>query len=370
MITETENTPNYKLTIDDLRERNLIIFECIAGSQSYNLHTPTSDLDIRGVFVLPEDDYFGLNYVEQVNDAKNDIVFYELRRFVQLLNRNNPNILEMLAMPPRCILHKNPLFDLLNIDYFLSKRCRETFAGYARSQISKAHGLNKKIVTPMEKERKTILDFCYIITGYGSTPVKNWLATAAIDGTPFDQKNVGLVHIPHTKNVYAVFHHENNAFDYEGIMKKATSTDVSTSSIPKGEEPVATLFCNQEGFSLYCKQYREYWDWVANRNEVRYSNTVEHGKNYDAKNMMHTFRLLDMALEIMKEGKIIVERANREELLAIKSGKFYYDDLLPLAETKLNEIETAFAQCSLPDKPDYDKIQQILVAIRRGIYKN
>ena len=164
-MTNNDNNLTSKLTIDDLRKQNIIIFECIAGSQSYNLHTPTSDLDIRGVFVLPETDYFGLNYVEQVNDAKNDVVFYELRRFVQLLNSNNPNILEMLAMPARCILHKNPLFDLLHIDLFLSKRCRETFAGYARSQISKAHGLNKKIVTPMEKERKTILDFCYIIAG-------------------------------------------------------------------------------------------------------------------------------------------------------------------------------------------------------------
>jgi hypothetical protein len=364
MTPNNDNSPISKLRIDDLRDQKLIIFECIAGSQSYNLHTPTSDLDIRGVFVLPEADYFGLNYVEQVNDAKNDIVFYELRRFVQLLNQNNPNILEMLAMPARCILYKHPLFDLLDVQLFLSKRCRETFAGYARSQVSKAHGLNKKIVTPMEETRKIILDFCYIVTGYGSTPIKKWL-----EAQNLDQKKAGLVHIPHTKNVYAVFYDAHLVLGYEGIMKKTTSTDVSTSSIPKGEEPIATMFCNQEGFSVYCKQYREYWDWVAKRNEVRYSNTIEHGKNYDAKNMMHTFRLLDMAIEIISEGKIIVERPNREELLAIKSGNFFYDDLLPLAEAKMQTIEAVFPTCTLPEKPDYEAIQAILVHIRREIYK-
>ena len=151
------------MTLTELRESNYIIFECIAGSQSYNLHTPQSDLDIRGVFVLPETEYYGLNYIEQVHDIKNDVVFYELRRFVQLCYNNNPNILEMLAMPERCIIYKHPAFDRLQIQDFLSKRCKETFAGYARSQISKAHGLNKKIMTPMDKQRKNLLDFCYIV---------------------------------------------------------------------------------------------------------------------------------------------------------------------------------------------------------------
>jgi uncharacterized protein len=351
------------MTLADLRARNLIIFECIAGSQSYNLHTPQSDLDIRGVFVLPETEYYGLNYVEQVHDEKNDIVFYELRRFVQLSYNNNPNILEMLAMPDRCILYKHPAFDRLKVEHFLSKRCKETFAGYARSQISKAHGLNKKIMTPMDKERKTLLDFCHVIVGYGSVAVSEWLAQQG-----FEQRNCGLVHIPHTKNVYALFYDANGSEGYEGIIKKPFSNEVSTSSTRKGEQPVATLFCNIEGYSVYCKTYKEYWEWVEKRSEVRYENTVAHGKNYDAKNMMHTFRLLDMALEIVRDSKIMVERPNRDYLLKIKSGEFMYDELLAIAESKMQAIETAFAACTLPEQPDFEAIQASLVAIRQIIY--
>ena len=351
------------MTLTELRARNLIIFECIAGSQSYNLHTPQSDLDIRGVFVLPETEYFGLNYVEQVHDAKNDIVFYELRRFVELSYNNNPNILEMLAMPERCILYKHPAFDLLKAADFVSKRCKDTFAGYARSQISKAHGLNKKIMSPMEKERKTLLDFCYIVQGNGSVAAAEWLTAQG-----FEQRNCGLVHIPHTKNVYALFYDANGTEGYEGIIKKSFSNEVSTSSTRKEVPPITTLFCNEEAYSVYCKKHKEYWEWVEKRSEVRYENTVAHGKNYDAKNMMHTFRLLDMALEIVRDGKIIVERTNRDYLLQIKKGEFMYDDLVAIAEEKMVAIETAFANCTLPTKPNFEAIQASLVSIRKTIY--
>jgi predicted nucleotidyltransferase len=84
------------MTIEELKSRNCLLFECISGSRAYGTDLPTSDTDIKGVFVLPEDEFFGLRYIEQINNASNDIVYYELKRFIELLNRNNPNILEML----------------------------------------------------------------------------------------------------------------------------------------------------------------------------------------------------------------------------------------------------------------------------------
>lgn len=48
------------MTIQDLRARNLIVLEAISGSRSYGLDWPGSDTDIKGVFVLPQADYYGL----------------------------------------------------------------------------------------------------------------------------------------------------------------------------------------------------------------------------------------------------------------------------------------------------------------------
>ena len=41
------------MTIDELRNRGLIIYECISGSKAYGLDIPESDTDIKGVFIIP-----------------------------------------------------------------------------------------------------------------------------------------------------------------------------------------------------------------------------------------------------------------------------------------------------------------------------
>ncbi|MCP4130540.1 MAG: nucleotidyltransferase [bacterium] len=351
------------MNIDDLREQNLIIFECISGSRSYGLATPASDTDIKGVYVLSKEQFYGLDYIPQVANETNDIVFYELRRFVELLYKNNPNILEMLNISPEHILYKHPLFDRFKPELFLSKECKDTYAGYAMTQLKKARGLKKKILNPMAEEKKSILDFCHVIKGQGSIPVLEWLASKN-----YGQEQCGLVNIPHMSNLYALFYDTGSGKNYQGIIRKQYSDEVVNSSVPKGEEPAAILYCNKNGYSSYCKDYKEYWEWVKKRNSERYKNTIEHGKNYDAKNIMHTFRLLDMAAEILKEGKVIVTRPNREELLAIKSGTYSYEHLIAEAEKKIELIEALFAESTLPEKADKDIAEKLLVSIRDEFY--
>ena len=151
-----------KYTIDYLREHNLIIYEYKRGSHLYHLNVETSDEDYGGVFVCPIEDLIGLRsgYVEQVSDEKNDTVFYELGRWLELLLKANPTVLESLFAPEDCIIKSHPIIDEIrkNRDLFVSKQCFNTFYGYGVSQIEKARGLNKKIVNPVT-ERKDILDF-------------------------------------------------------------------------------------------------------------------------------------------------------------------------------------------------------------------
>ena len=340
-----------------------LLFEGISGSRAYGTNLPGSDTDIRGVFILPQADFYGLNYTEQLSDETNDVVYFELKRFIDLLSKNNPNLLEMLAMPAECKQFVHPLFEQLTPELFLSKLCKNTFAGYAQTQIKKARGLNKKILNPVDEKRKSILDFCYVIQDYGSVPVKQWL-----EAKNYQQEDCGLINIPHAKNLYGVFYEQNGNF--KGITQKDTANEVSLSSIPAGHELEAYLSFNKDGYSAYCKSYKEYWAWVGKRNNMRYQNTLNHGKNYDAKNMMHTFRLLDMALEIGEKQQIIVRRPNRAELLKIRAGEFEYDDLLDKASQKLEAIELAYQESDLPEKPDLAKINGILIEIRERFYRN
>lgn len=344
----------------------LILISAISGSRAYGLATESSDTDIKGVFVQSKKDFYGLHTIEQFSNETNDIVFYELKRFFELLSKNNPNIIELLASPKECIQTKHHLFDLIQPEKVLSKLCKQTFVLYAESQLKKAKGLNKKIVNPIEKERKSILDFCFVIIGAKTIPLKKWL-----DNKQFNQVDCGLSSLSHMKDIFAVFHNSQTKEErFTGIVSSKASNDVQLSSIPKDIAPIAIMSFNKDGYSTYCKKYKEYWDWVEKRNDKRYQNTITNEKNYDTKNMMHVFRLLLMAEDIAKRAEVIVHRPERDFLLGIKNGNFSYNYLLNKAKDKIIEVKTLFDNSSLPEVPDNDYLNSLLFEVRGEFYKS
>lgn len=351
------------MTIKDLKDQKLLLFECLSGSKAYGLDMPQSDTDIKGIYYMPKEMFFGLKYIPQISNESNDEVYYEIGRFIELLIKNNPNILEILATPEDCILYKHPVMDKLNITMPLSKLCKDTFGGYALTQIRKAKGLNKKILNPMPKTRKTVLDFCFITVNHSSVRAKTWFAKNSIP-----QANCGLSKIPNAKDLYALFYDEEKKLNYKGIANKEAANDVSISSIPTGEHEIAYFFFNKDSYSSYCKEYNEYWEWVEKRNEDRYRLNKNHGKDYDSKNMMHTIRLLQVALEIVRDGELNVKRPNREELLTIKRGELDYDEVLKKAEFLMEQIEQETIKSKLMDKPDASLIESLLVEMRSELY--
>lgn len=353
------------MTIKDLKDKNLLLFECLSGSKAYGLATPQSDTDIKGIYYMPKEMFFGLKYIPQISNESNDEVYYEIGRFIELLIKNNPNIVEILATPEECILYKHPIMEKLKIEMILSKLCKDTFGGYALTQIRKAKGLNKKILNPMPKIRKTVLDFCFITVNHSSVKAKTWLAKNAVS-----KADCGLSKIPNAKDLYALFHDAEKKLNYKGIANKETANEVSVSSIPTGEKEIAYLFFNKDSYSSYCKEYNEYWDWVEKRNEDRYCLNKSHGKDYDAKNMMHTIRLLQVALEIVRDGKLSVKRQNRDELLLIKRGELDYDEVLKMAEKLMLLIEQETTKSKLQEKPDAQLIESLLVEMRAELYAN
>lgn len=352
------------MTIQTLKSQSLILFEVISGSKSFGLNTPTSDTDIKGVYYLPKEKFFGLDYIPQISNETNDEVYYEIGRFVELLLKNNPNILEILASPEDCILYKDPLMEHLQLEDFLSKLCKDSFAGYAVMQIKKARGLNKKIVNPMAKEKKSLLDFCYVLKGYETVALNSFLAENSQN-----QEQCGLINLPNSKGMFALFYDQDKTLGYKGITQKENSNEVSLSSIPKNEKLIGYLSCNQDGYSKYCKEYTEYWNWIEKRNEDRYDTNQKHGKNYDSKNMMHTIRLLQTAEQILATGKLNIRVSNREELLDIKAGNKEYDDLLDMADNLIVSIENHYETSTLPEKPNEEKAIQNLIKIREELYQ-
>lgn len=348
------------MTLDEARSPGCRLLEVVSGSRAYGTDTPESDTDLKGVFVQPLDGFLGLERVEQINNESNDIAFYEVGRFAELLGKNNPNLLEMLFTPADCVTFRHPLMDHFTPEIVLSKLCCEAFAGYALTQIRKARGLNKKIVNPQPDERREILDFCYVLEGQGSVALKSWLEQRGLR-----QHDCGLTAVPHARDTYALYHDAPDV--YAGITRP-DSTDVRLSSVPRNAVPLAWMIYNKDGYKKHCKDWREYREWVTSRNETRYEGTLAHGQGYDARNLMHTFRLLDSAEEIAVHRRLTVRTPNRDWLLRVKAGAFAYDELLALADERVERIHRLYEASELPDVPDRAALERAVIAIRREWY--
>jgi len=376
-----------KYTVDYIKDNGLILLDAISGSVAYGTNLPESDLDIRGIFICELDDLLSGQVPDQISDEKNDITYYEIGRFFELLKKNNPNILELLNVPEDCVEFRHELLDLIVTDKYISKLCKNTIGGYAHQQISKARGLNKKVVNPMSEKRKEPLDFCFVIDGHKTIPLSKFLE----DGK-YDQKFCGVVNVPNARDTYALFF-DNDAYHcfsedfseedrynaksiveslgnamglgYKGVISDK-GNELRLSSVPKGEVAKCIFSYNKDGYTQHCKAYKEYHDWVKKRNPHRYKAAVDN--DFDTKNMMHCYRIAEMGCEIAKGMGIIVRRPNREFLLKIRNGEMDYDEILSLSEGLLRESDEAFANSDLPNVPDVKEATRVEIEIRKRFY--
>ncbi len=345
------------------RKPSHLLLDVVAGSHAFGTNVASSDLDLKGIFHVPSSALLGLDRIDQVSDDRNDETYYELGRFIELLLKNNPTALEILGSPDDCIRYRHPVLNALKPELFLSKLCAKSFGGYAMTQVKKARGLNKKIVNPQPEVRYPLSHFCYVLEDQGSLPLVEWLSCRSIE-----PEQCGLTAVNHAPNTYALFvQTSSEKADYRGIFSPKDADRLLCSSVAKEAQPVAWMHCNVDSFRAHCKAHREYWKWVEERNESRFATNTEHGRGYDSKNMMHTLRLLDMAYEIATEGKVIVRRPNADELLKVRAGEYPYETLLARAERRLEEVEQAFIESDLPERPSSTMANELLISLREEL---
>jgi uncharacterized protein len=358
-----------------------ILFKCKVGSHAFGTNTPESDEDIATIFACDTDDILGFKYKEH-DDLTKDDRRYEIGKFIRLLLQGNPNMLEILNSPDDCVLFTTPEFDLLRTESkrFITKKLFHTFVGYANTQIAKSKGLNKKINWEKSKiTRKDVLDFCYVVDLYnvkGTVPLKSWLIQEG-----YTQEHCGLQGLDHFRYGYLLYVDDlawvkkeaNHRFadiethEFKGIVQGEDSNDVSTSSIPAYCKPKALLYFNKDGYSVHCKEYKEYTDWLSKRNLARFKTNQKHGQEYDSKNIMHMVRLLNSAERIIKTGVMTI-RCDEEEikhLLRIKSGQENLEEMIEWAELKKSELETLFKRSKIPEVVDEEFGHKLLIKIRK-----
>ena len=387
---------------DIIRNDGRLLYEYIRGSHLYGLNNEDSDVDTSGVFVCTRDELFGcFGYKSQVTDSRHDNTWFEIGELIGLLLKSNPTVMESLFVPMEKVLGNiHPLMQMVidNREQFISKQCFNPFFGYAKSQIEKARGLNKKIVNPIT-ERLTPYDFIYTFKGQGSTKFRDWLANRGLH-----QEYCGLVNVPNMHDIYGVYYDfgahiaaypdwkidslflayaceynkdkdinetkcrlsETSPIGYRGVINvDADGNELRLSSIDdKDTRPICFISYNQSGYSSHCRLYAEYQTWVKERNPKRYESNLD--KNYDSKNMMHCFRLMHMAGEIAEGKGMILQRTwDRQFLMDVRNHKFEYEEIIERLEEEKERMNQLMEQSTIREQIDTVFVNQLMIDIRK-----
>lgn len=149
----------------------------IMGSSAYGVSKDTSDLDIYGFCIPPKENIFPhlkgeipgfgrqIQRFEQWSehhvkngDKEYDFSVYSIVKYFQLVMENNPNMIDSIFTPRRCVIHATQISELVreNRLSFLHKGSFHKFRGYAMAQFSK---IKNKANSSNPKRAKDIEEF-------------------------------------------------------------------------------------------------------------------------------------------------------------------------------------------------------------------
>ncbi len=142
---------------DFLNKHNLIL-TVPTGSVAYGTETEgTVDKDYLSISISSPEYYLGLKTFESdvYHDEEIDHTVYDIKKFLRLLSKNNPNILGMLWTEPM----KHIVPDLVHErERFLSKALYLPFRGFATSELA---NIQKTTGNTGEKRRKRVEEIGY-----------------------------------------------------------------------------------------------------------------------------------------------------------------------------------------------------------------
>jgi len=337
------------------------ILKVVKGSQVYGTTVETSDTDYFSLFKHDVDTYLGNHYKDFIETTKDDTSM-EVGKFIYLCTKGSPIQIETLYTPDKFIIHKDPCLDKLfkNRDIFITKQLRDSYTGFVKAQLHKAKNITKRLDWEQnEVPRKSVLDFCYIVTDKGTQLIEHWCKKRKLD-----INKLAVTKLNNTKEGHLLY-----KTNFGSSIATDKSNNLRTISIPKHSddyEPLGVLLYNPDAYSSHCKKYKQYQDWLSKRNPERYQAIKKTGSIVDLKFFYHAVRLVNSCEEIFTDKTVYVDRRGRdaEYLLKIRQGLVDLESLNNYVEDKLNQIDLLYNNSDLPDSIDMDKVTQLVIKSR------
>ena len=308
----------------------------LAGSHVHGLDRPSSDVDVAGIAIPPQTHSITLRSEWEQDDGQEvaDLAFrylkgdcirdrakdngcegtiYNLKKYMILALKANPTIWNAMFCEDEEVLKITPAGRYLraNRNIFVSQQAKNSFIGYAISQLKRIERHKKWLDNPPTKPSRE--DRGLPVGG----AVLNKEQVAGF-GTIGPEKMLEL-----------------------GLSQK-----------------LVEMIQEEKLYARDMDQWKKFNAWRKHRNPARAE--LEAAAGYDTKHAMHLMRLLNMGYEIMKDGVVNVWREDDgAELLAIRDGHRTYGEIVGRGEDIIQEIEDMAHASELPKKPDFEQVEEL-----------
>ncbi len=296
--------------------RPCAILISVVGSRAWGLSEEGSDVDRRGVFLLPFTWTTGLgDPPDVIVSADGSETFWELERTIEQALRADPNTLEMLFVPE--IEVKNPVGQALldHREAFISTKIYGSFGRYALAQAKKLEQSLR-----LAEHRAMVLEWLREDHRLTLDQVADRLATSALD--PADDNSPRRAK-QYLKQLYRSMHDQ-------GLLEGATFESL-------------IAFASHRSAQL------------------------ELPRDLRPKNAYNLLRIVSCAVQWLETGEplIRVKGELKDRLLSIKQGEVALRKALNWTEQMASRLDEARIGSPLPERPNVAKVDEMLREARR-----
>jgi predicted nucleotidyltransferase len=350
------------------------IFLTGVGSRAYGIHRPDSDHDQAGVMIPPSKYFYGLDKFEQFRDFPGvDKVIYDIRKAISLISDNNPNMLDLVFSPERCIIKLEREWEtvLENRELFISKKCRHTYSGYAFAQLQRIN-THRKFLKEPPKVRPLRETYGLPAVSIFPTAQLKAVVYAAMGDFLIEEKKEDFLselddvysnYIMPIINRYIKPDFRSLAMEYLQVGVKSQANTLKALGPSYIKEEYLDMATKELMFYNANSEWTQYSSWLKSRNKARAE--LEEKFGYDTKHAAHLVRLIRMCNEILATGKVNVDRTgiDAEELKDIRAGAWDYERLEEYAKRMDDEAGELYITSSLKRSPDINKIKVLCETI-------
>lgn len=329
-------SPEYSFLYENPHLNNNIVFLGLGGSYAYGLAKETSDIDVRGIALRSKEEILLGRDFETVTNNITDTTVYSLDKICHLLLACNPNVVEIFGLKPNQYIYANNEFiqEFVSLkEAFLSKKCINSFGGYASSQLRRLSNKAARDVAQQEREQHVLKSIEYAEIDYRNK------ATYADSNSTF-KLYVDKAVTP--DNDFEIF------------------IDTNVKHYPL-REYLAYL-------NTYHGVVRDYDKGDSKRNRK----AVENDKL--DKHSTHLIRLYYMVFDILEHHEVVTYREKEHEFLMQLRNGLYIDEnkqpkqeLFDLVDRLEDKFDKLIKLTTLPDEPDYDTIYKWLASVNERI---